>query len=96
MNKVYKKYFDLQVKKERIEDKEEFAMTCTICLHTYPSMNSYEIDQRRHAKAFDLRELVACPLCENLVRKSYKSSCPTSTSWKRRNFTFKVIKITLR
>jgi hypothetical protein len=56
------------VKKEKLEDLQpEFAMTCTICLHTYPSLNSYEIDQRRHAKAFDLRELVACPLCENLV-----------------------------
>ena len=42
-------------------------MTCTICLHTYPSLNSYEIDQRRHQKAFDLRQLVACPLCVGMV-----------------------------
>ncbi len=62
-----------QVKKEKTEEELEFAMTCTICLHTYPSLNSYEIDQRRHAKAFDLRELVACPLCEELVSRHLKS-----------------------
>jgi hypothetical protein len=49
--------------------KDKFRTKCTVCLRVYKSRPSYEEDQARHAKYFDLEGSISCPLCRENVAK---------------------------
>lgn len=49
--------------------KERFRIKCKICLRVYRSKPSYDEDQSKHAKYFDLTGSMPCPECQESIEK---------------------------
>ena len=47
--------------------KERFQVHCKVCLRLYKSKPSYEEDQSKHAKYFDLSGSMKCPECKEII-----------------------------
>ena len=47
--------------------KERFSIKCKVCLRLYKSKPSYDEDQAKHAKFFDLNGTMKCPECKEDV-----------------------------